>query len=143
MVFMVLLFLLLLAISLLSFIPTSPSGSVVLGNTDVILVAIFSSDVEEVVFSQTKDSFNASFYMEACSAIGTGRQLLNYSNSLAVTDNSQYRLEERYIIKGSAIQYFFLATESLQTPTNCVAMLYIIISRLSQLLPFHFKWTSS
>ena len=101
-----------------------PAGSIVLGITNAtLLLTLNPTDVDQVTFSGTEDTFTAVFYESKCSDIKTETYLLNYTRSLYVTEQ-QYGIDTFYFVKNSIIHYRFTASE-IHTSSSCVARIHV------------------
>ena len=98
-----------------------------------LLLTLNPSDLDQITFSGTEDSFTALFYHSECSDIETESYLLDYTRFLDVTEQ-QYRIDEFYLVKNSTIHYLFTTSET-QNSFSCVAMIYIF-SNYSNYLQF-------
>ena len=88
-----------------------------------LLLTLNPSDIDQVTFSGTEDTFTAVFYESECSDVATEGQLLNYTRSLDVTEQ-QYRIDEFYFVKNSLLRSSLTAPE-IQNSSSCVARIYI------------------
>lgn len=111
--------------------PNLPSGKVVVGSSDVVLVSSFiATDLNTIHFnidkkaSMSSEAFSVDIYQELCSELPTNRQIWNKTRQMPLSENMQYRIEEPYLIKGSRVTYIFTALQP-QFSSSCVVNIYI------------------
>ena len=120
-----------LCFGLLSTLPPliPPIGEVLIGNNDVVLAVTLNSDaVSKVNFNidASGDSFNVTLYQEPCSTTSTDNFRNNSTRQLDVTNDMHSVIDQKYIIKGSTVQYTF-SSFSLDSSTPCVASIPVFL----------------
>lgn len=119
-------------IILLSTLPNRPSGAVMVGNSDSVLISV--SFINEVRLDPVGDVASTNFYQDVCSNIGPYRQLQNSTIQLNISDNMQYAIDEPYLSKGSEVHYsIYLASDSHNNTLPCRAQVLVFRNRASYL----------
>ena len=106
-----------------------PSGEVLIGNNDVVLAGTLNSDyVGKVNFNinASGDSFNVTLYQESCSITLTDNFQNNSTRELDVTNDMLYVIDQKYIVKGSTVQYIF-SSSSLDSSIPCIASIPVFL----------------
>ena len=108
-----------------------PSGEVLIGNNDVVLAVTLNSDVISKVnfnINASGDSFNVTLYQESCSITLTDNFRNNSTRQLDVTNDKLYVIDQKYIVKGSTVQYIIFSSSSLDSSTPCVASIPVFLN---------------
>lgn len=111
------------------------SGNVLLGNSDVLLISAFHPSLGEVMIAPTGDLVPVYIYQGLCSQTRPFPMLRQSTRQLNITENSQYRIDEPYLMGGSHINYSLTESDSAtnSTSSSCIAYVHVFIDRLSYL----------
>ena len=127
-----------ISVSILLTIPKHTSGSVLLRNSDVLLLSSFDSSQSEVRIALTDGWIPVHFYHGLCSEIGPFPQVKSDSMQLITTKNSQYKLDDRYLMEGSGVYYTITTSDSTATTSDltknpCIANVFFFTDQLHYL----------
>ena len=110
-------------------LPTLPSGEVLIGSNDVVLVTTINTDVvSNVNFNTRSDSLDVLLYQETCSAIPNTNDRHNFTDRLNVATNTQYFINQTYLVKGSTVQYTFSSFNSSHNTSTCIASIPVFLT---------------
>ena len=103
------------------------SGSLTLGNSDVLPISRFENSVKEVYFTQKHGFIPVKVYQGSCSKIGSSSQLGHNTRQLQLLVPSQHRIDEPYMTVDSHVIYSFIApdSDSDQASMPCIAKVHI------------------
>ena len=106
---------------------SSTSGSLTLGNSDVLPILRFENSVKEVHFTQKHGFIPFKIYQGSCSKIGPLSQFGYNTRQLQLLVPSQHRIDEPYMINGSRVRYSFIPpySDSGQASMLCIAKVHI------------------
>lgn len=127
------------------------SGSLTLGNSDVLLISRFDQSVKEVHFTQTHGFVPVKIYQGSCSTIGPFSQLRHDTRHLQLPIPSRHRINEPHLTNNSRVSYTFVALDPNydQVAISCVHIFkdrfdyyqFIVFGRVKR--PFSSKCLSS
>ena len=93
--------------------------------SDVVFVTRFNTSNTTVVYVHFNDYLDTiTIYPVACSAIKTMEVHDNRTQQLIIVEGNRYRIEELYLVKGSAVEFYFSISPSTNL-TGCVATVFI------------------
>ena len=116
-----------ISITILETIPSLPSSSIMIGNSDVVeVITVDPSIVDTVYFKQVHDFPDVNFYQDECSDIIRVRLIQNSTTQLSISNNTQYRIDEPYLINGSRVNYTFSVSGSL-VDIPCIVDIHIFV----------------
>ena len=126
-----------ISLSLTFTLPKSTRGSVLIGNSDVVLLSTFDSSQSEVR-AATDDLVPVNFYHSLCSEVGPFQHMRNNSTQLITTINSPREIDELYLMKGSQVNYSFSVSDSFavsdsNTSDLCIANIFVFFHQLHYL----------
>ena len=105
--------------------PYLPQGSVLLQDSEVVLVARFQpSGVDRMVFNHTKHVFKADFYDDLCEDIKIDSRTLRYSKSLSTSAGGRYSVSKLYLAREAILRYFFSYAPKM-TRSSCTAKVFV------------------
>ena len=100
-----------------------------IGNSDVVeVITVDPSIVDRVHFKQVHDFSDVNFYQDECSDIIRVRLIQNSTTQLSISNNTQYRIDEPYLMNGSRVNYTFSVSESLVDIPCIVDVLIFVLS---------------
>ena len=134
---------LLLFIILLATLPDLPSGSTVVGGSDIVLASSFHSSDFTVHFKIDETATRGpvtvpvNYYQGLCSEFDRRLclELRNTTKQLSLSEGIQYGIEKEYLIRGSSVAFTFSTPEPLLHPssTACVTSIFIFQDHLDYL----------
>ena len=117
-------------------LPDLPTGSTVIGGSDIVLAASFNSSDYTVHFkideTAIRGPVTVNYYQGLCSEFESLNhrlrpKLRNTTKQLSLSEGMQYGTEEEYLIQGSEVAFTFSTPEPLlhSSITACVTSIFI------------------
>ena len=124
--------------------PKLTSGTIRIGNYDIVFLSAFYSSQSEVSLVPTDDVVSVNFYHGLCSEISSVTQIRNKSIKLITTKNSRYKIDQSHLINGSQVNYSFTVSDSFavsdsnstvsdSTTDLCIANIIVFVDHIHYL----------
>jgi hypothetical protein len=100
-----------ITLSLFLTLPKHTSGSVLLGNSDLLLISTFDSSQSEILLS-SDELVPINFYHGLCSMVEPFQQVRNKNMSLTTIKSQPYNISSVFLMKGSQLNFSLTVLDS-------------------------------